>query len=107
MGHAIGLIDSLESFLALVQAGGVWLLPCKTLNRDRSCVARLDSREERELTQKWLKIFAEELAPFYASWAHRKLDVLDLLNYTKVPHFTYWSFGEPIPVVEYLADASG
>jgi hypothetical protein len=70
-------------------------------------VARLDSREERELTQKWLKIFAEELAPFYASWAHRKLDVLDLLNYTKVPHFTYWSFGEPIPVVEYLADASG
>jgi MinD-like ATPase involved in chromosome partitioning or flagellar assembly len=62
--------------------------------------SRLSSREERDLTEKWLKIFAERLEPFYKSWLHRDVSIPEILDQTKIPYFTYWSFGERLPVVE-------
>ncbi len=62
--------------------------------------SRLSSREERNLTEEWLKIFAGRLEPFYKSWLHRDVSIPEILDQTKIPYFSYWSFGERLPVIE-------
>lgn len=62
--------------------------------------ARFEMRVEYEMAQQWLKIFADELRPLYAEWAHKDVTAEELLNYTRMPYIPYWSFGEKLPVIE-------
>ncbi|HZS03899.1 MAG TPA: TIR domain-containing protein [Blastocatellia bacterium] len=61
---------------------------------------RFESRIEYEEAERWLKIFADELAPLYAEWAGKEVTATDLLNYARVPYVAFWSFGEKLPVIE-------
>jgi len=58
--------------------------------------SRFDAREEYEAGQKWLDIFAEELAPFYRPWLAADVSPRDALDVLRVPYLSYWSFGERI-----------
>ena len=62
--------------------------------------SRIDSRDEYKLTDEWMNLFAKKLEFLYENWIDKTINVIDLLNYTRVPYFTYWSFGEKLPIVE-------
>lgn len=55
---------------------------------------------EHKLAEEWQATFARELAPFYEPWLDATRSPADMLALTKVPYFTYWSFGEKLAVVE-------
>ncbi|MDJ0634054.1 MAG: SIR2 family protein [Xenococcaceae cyanobacterium MO_188.B29] len=55
---------------------------------------------EKTLGKKGLRTFAKEFEPFYQGWIHRNLNAYDLLDLTKIPYITYWSFWEGLPVIE-------
>lgn len=63
-------------------------------------LSRFDMREERELGKKWLGIAEDKLIPFYKNWLHEDVPIDDIINATKVPYVSYWSFGEKLAVVE-------
>ena len=61
---------------------------------------RFEAREEYQLAVQWQQIFAEELEPFYSNWAVRETTAQQLIERTTIPYFSYWSFGEQLPVVD-------
>jgi tetratricopeptide (TPR) repeat protein/MinD-like ATPase involved in chromosome partitioning or flagellar assembly len=63
-------------------------------------ISHFDIREEKKLAEEWLGIFRRELASFYQGWADKALVAADIQNHTRIPYFSYWSFGERLPVVE-------
>ena len=63
-------------------------------------LSRFDMREEYELGIDWLKIVADKVNPFYQNWLHKEVSVADIVNATKIPYVSYWSFGEKVAVVE-------
>jgi len=60
---------------------------------------RFDGRDEVDEALSWLKRFAQELKPFYDDWLPRGLNPRQILELTKVPYVTKFSFGEPLPVI--------
>lgn len=60
---------------------------------------RFDGRDEIDEAQVWLNRFAEELKPFYDDWLPKELKPRQILELTKVPYVTKFSFGEPLPVI--------
>jgi hypothetical protein len=69
--------------------------------------ARFDSRTEFEESEKWLGIFADELAEFYEDWLPRPYTPANVLDKTKLPYVAYFSFGEKLPVEEGTSDPEG
>ena len=61
--------------------------------------SRFDGRTEFEESQKWLKIFSDELRPFYADWLPKKAMPLQIIEKNKLPYVAYYSFGEKLPVM--------
>ncbi len=78
----------------------------KSLPFDRSKLlvlpipSRFDMREELKLGEQWLKTFEKTLAPFYSNWLHRTVPLARLLAYIYIPYFSYWSFGEKLPILQ-------
>ena len=62
--------------------------------------ARFDAREEYEAGQRWLGIFAEELAPFYRPWLPEGVTPRDALDVLRLPYLSYWSFDERIATLD-------
>lgn len=60
---------------------------------------RFDGRDEVDEAQVWLNRFAEELKPFYDDWLPKELKPRQILELTKIPYVTRFSFGEPLPVI--------
>jgi len=60
---------------------------------------RFDGRDEVDEAQFWLNRFAEELKPFYDDWLPKGLKPRQILELTKIPYITKFSFGEPLPVI--------
>ncbi|MDV6347146.1 tetratricopeptide repeat protein [Nitrosomonas sp. Is35] len=60
---------------------------------------RFDGRDEVNEAQFWLDRFAEELKPFYDDWLPIELKPRQILELTKIPYITKFSFGEPLPVI--------
>lgn len=60
---------------------------------------RFDGRDEIDEAQFWLNRFAEELKPFYDDWLPKGLKPRQILELTKIPYITKFSFGEPLPVI--------
>lgn len=63
-------------------------------------ITRFEGRVEYETAQEWLEIINKKLGPLYLDWSDRTIDSSDLLNFTRLPYFPYWSFGERVPVLE-------
>ena len=74
------------------------------LNRRRLVIipiaARDESGREYERAAQWRKKFARELAEFYNVWVDKAETPESVLDYLKIPYVAYWSFGEPLPVLE-------
>ena len=62
--------------------------------------ARDESRTEYEKASRWKKVFAERLAEPYKDWLPADKSAHDALELLRIPYVPYWSFGEPLPVVE-------
>lgn len=62
-------------------------------------LSRFDRRDEIEESEKWLRRFAAGLKPMYADWLPKQYDPMQILEVTKVPYVTRFSFGEPLPVL--------
>jgi cellulose biosynthesis protein BcsQ len=62
--------------------------------------SRFDAGEEFEISQKWLKRFAEELTPIYDYWLPTAIERLNFVEITKIPYVAYFSFGEKLPVID-------
>lgn len=60
---------------------------------------RFDGRDELNEAKHWLDRFADELKIFYDDWLPKSLHPKQILELTKIPYITKFSFGEPLPVV--------
>lgn len=62
-------------------------------------LGRFDGREEVDEAQRWLDRFSLELKPFYDDWLPSRYEPRQMLELTKIPYITKFSFGEPLPVL--------
>lgn len=62
--------------------------------------ARDESRTEHEKATQWKRVFAERLAECYKDWLPTEKSAHEALELLRIPYIPYWSFGEPLPVVE-------
>jgi hypothetical protein len=62
--------------------------------------SRLDVQAEFRLSQRWLDKFARELKAIYSSWLPRSIKPRALLDVTKLPHVSFFGYGESLPVLE-------
>lgn len=69
--------------------------------------SRFDSKEEFKLSQKWLDRFAKKLNPVFSNWLPTSVKPIQMLEVTRIPYSTYFSFGEKLPVVEQSRRDSG
>lgn len=60
---------------------------------------RFDGRDEIDEAKRWLDRFALELKPFYDVWLPKQFQPRQMLELTKIPYITKFSFGEPLPVL--------
>jgi tetratricopeptide (TPR) repeat protein/cellulose biosynthesis protein BcsQ len=63
-------------------------------------LCRFDAKDEFDLSQQWLDSISDELAFCYANWLPDRFMPRRVLEQTKVPYFTRFSFGEPLPVID-------
>jgi MinD-like ATPase involved in chromosome partitioning or flagellar assembly len=63
-------------------------------------VSRLDMREEYELATQWLEKLESALRPLYATWVSPQVAPASIIQYTRVPYHSYWSYGERLAAVE-------
>ena len=69
--------------------------------------SRFDSKEEFKISQEWNKKFANALIPIYKNWLPTSVEIKDMIEVTKIPYSTYFSFGEKLAVVEQSRKDSG
>jgi cellulose biosynthesis protein BcsQ len=62
--------------------------------------ARDESQSEHQRSKEWHQRFAKELVELYADWIPKGVTPADVLTILRIPYKAYWSFGEPLPVVE-------
>ncbi len=62
-------------------------------------VSRLDQRDETAIAEHWLGRIAKSLEPLYGSWLHRDVPISRILDFSKVPYISRWSFGESLPIL--------
>jgi MinD-like ATPase involved in chromosome partitioning or flagellar assembly len=62
-------------------------------------LSRFDGRDEIEEAEKWLIRCAHDLQPLYAEWLPKQYQPRQMLELTKIPYVTRFSFGEPLPVL--------
>jgi tetratricopeptide (TPR) repeat protein len=62
-------------------------------------LSRFDRGDEVAEADQWLKRFSEELKPFYDDWLPKRFEPLQMIELTKVPYVTLFSFGEKLPVL--------
>jgi tetratricopeptide (TPR) repeat protein/MinD-like ATPase involved in chromosome partitioning or flagellar assembly len=62
-------------------------------------LSRFDRRDEIAVADQWLARFADGLVPLYADWLPTRFKPAQILEITKIPYVTRFSFGEPLPVL--------
>lgn len=61
--------------------------------------SRFDGRAEIPVATSWLELFSTELKPFYEDWLPLRFAPRQIVELTKIPYVTKFSFGEPLPVL--------
>jgi tetratricopeptide (TPR) repeat protein len=64
-------------------------------------LSRFDRGEELAEADQWLNRFSEELKPFYDDWLPERFKPQQIIELTKVPYVTLFSFGEKLPVLSH------
>jgi hypothetical protein len=62
--------------------------------------SRDESQSEHQRSEEWYVRFARELDEFYREWLPARLTAAEALDILRIPYKAYWSFGEPLPVIE-------
>jgi MinD-like ATPase involved in chromosome partitioning or flagellar assembly len=62
--------------------------------------SRFDARGQDDLAKVWLNKFAERLDEFYENWLDADTSPRQLLDFTKIPYLSVWTFGERLAVLE-------
>jgi tetratricopeptide (TPR) repeat protein/MinD-like ATPase involved in chromosome partitioning or flagellar assembly len=62
-------------------------------------ISRLDSREDPDSSDEWLKIIEKMVSPIVSTWKNKTVRTIDLLYKLVLPYFPRWSFGEKLPVI--------
>lgn len=62
--------------------------------------SRFDSRVQEELSQSWIRVITESMEPFCEAWLDRDLLPRHILDLTRIPYFSVWSFGERLAALE-------
>ncbi|HEX2871764.1 MAG TPA: TIR domain-containing protein, partial [Polyangiaceae bacterium] len=62
--------------------------------------SRFDARGQDELAKIWLNKFAQRLEPVYENWLDLDVPARQILDFTKIPYFSSWTFGERLAVLE-------
>ena len=62
-------------------------------------LGRFDRRDEVAEADQWLRRFSVELKPFYDDWLPSRFEPSQILELTKIPYVTLFSFGEKLPVL--------
>jgi len=62
-------------------------------------LSRFDDREEKKLSEEWMADIENKVAPVVSAWRHQSVRTGELLYRLMVPYFSFWSFGEGLPVV--------
>ena len=62
---------------------------------------RFDARDEVDTAEEWLDRFSRDLEPFYNDWLPKEFKPRKILELTKIPYITKFSFGEPLAVLEH------
>jgi hypothetical protein len=71
-------------------------------------LSRFEGRTEFQEAQKWLDKLEQTLKPFYDDWVPKSIQLRRVLERTKLPYITFFSFGESLPVVsEGTSDPEG
>ena len=61
--------------------------------------SRFDTKSEYRLGNEWLSKFAEELQPLVSDWLPKSITARQFLDAVKLPHVSFFSYGESLPVV--------
>ncbi len=61
--------------------------------------SRFDGRDEVDLASRWLDRFGQDLKPFYDDWLPSRFNARQMLELTKIPYVTRFSFGEPLAAI--------
>jgi MinD-like ATPase involved in chromosome partitioning or flagellar assembly len=69
--------------------------------------SRFDSNEEFKISQQWIKKFSSKLKPIYCNWLPTSVNAKEMIEATKIPYSSYFSFGEKMAVVEQSRNDSG
>ncbi len=62
--------------------------------------SKFDSRDEFVISQNWLNDFSERLKFIYENWLPTSVKEKAILEVTKIPYISFFSFGEKLPVIE-------
>ena len=62
-------------------------------------LSRFDRKVEVDESDRWLARFARDLKPVFDDWLPRQYSPSQILELTKIPYITRFSFGEPLPVL--------
>jgi len=62
-------------------------------------LSRFDRRDEVAEADRWLVRFSTLLKPFYDDWLPKNFGPLQIIERTKIPYVTRFSFGEQLPVL--------
>jgi len=91
-------------------AGGLHIVEGVQISRRELNVARppltvlplpgkFDGRDEIGDARIWMEKFAIELKPYYDDWLPKQYHPRRMLELTKIPYISKFSFGEPLPVL--------
>lgn len=62
--------------------------------------SRFDARGQEKIANEWLRRFADALEPFYDDWLDTAITLRQIIDATKLPYFSVWSFGERLSILE-------
>jgi len=63
-------------------------------------LSRFDQREEYLIGVEWLEKCSNMMTDLYSDWINKSTSVRDFVSLTKIPYFSYWSFGEKLAVTQ-------
>jgi hypothetical protein len=70
-------------------------------------LSRFDAEEEYVRARRWRRTIARHFGEWYRWWVWSGVPAGRMVDFTTVPYFPYWSFGEGLPVVEERSIKSG
>jgi len=62
--------------------------------------SRFDARGQDEMANQWMRTFTEQLESFYGPWLEKTIPIRQVMDCTRLPYFSIWTFGERLATLE-------